>query len=349
MAKETKQSLGGQKRAESLTDKQRKRIATKAAKERWREEAKLPKAEYRGEVVIGDIKIPCAVLEDGRRVISETGITKAILGTRSGASIKLKSQANKDGALLPVFLAPPRLKPIITSELGDEPLEPIVYKDGRRKVVGYGAEILPTVCDIWLKAREAGVLQKQQLPKAMKAEILMRGLARVGVIALVDEATGYQAVRDRQALQKILEDFIAKELQPWVKTFPDEFYEQLYRLRGWKYRPLNTSRPGVVAHYTVNLIYERLAPGVLDELKKKAPKNIKGRRKARLHQGLTPEIGHPKLREHISNVLVLLRVNEDWNSFMEMMDKALPKYCDGKQLRMFTKPTGVTDDDIIDV
>ena len=223
MTEETKQSLGGQKRAESLTDEQRKKIASNAAKVRWKEEAKLPKAEYRGEVVIGDIKIPCAVLDNGKRVISETGITKAILGTRSGASRKLKSEANKDGALLPVFWAPQRLKPIVSSELGGKPLEQIIYKDGNRKVVGYGAEILPTVCDIWLKAREAGVLQKQQLPKAMKAEVLMRGLARVGVIALIDEATGYQATRDRQALQKILEDFIAKELQPWVKTFPDEF------------------------------------------------------------------------------------------------------------------------------
>ena len=126
------------------------------------------------------------------------------------------------------------------------------------------------------------------------------------------------------------------------------FYEQLYRLRRWKYRPLNTNRPGVVAYYTVNLIYERLAPGVLDELKKKAPRNAKGQRKTRLHQGLTPTIGHPKLREHISNVLVLLRVNNDWDAFMKMMDKALPKYCDGKQLRFFSKPTGVNDDAVLD-
>jgi hypothetical protein len=343
MPKETKQSIGGQKRAESLTSDQRSKIASMAAQARWKEESKLPKAEFRGEVIIGDIKIPCAVLDNGKRVISETGITKAILGTRSGASIKLKSEANKDGSLLPIFLAPPRLKDIVNSELGCEPIEQIIYKDGNRKVVGYGAEILPIVCDIWLKAREAGLLQKQQLPKAMKAEILMRGLARVGVIALVDEATGYQAIRDRQALQKILESFIAKELQPWVKTFPDEFYEQLFRLRGWEYKPLNTSRPGVVAHYTVNLIYERLAPGVLDELKKKAPKSSDGRIKTRLHQGLTADIGHPKLREHISNVLVLLRVNDNWDTFMKMMDRALPKYCDGKQFRLFTKPTGVSD------
>ena len=197
---------------------------------------------------------------------------------------------------------------------------------------------MPKICEVWLKAREEGALKTGQLGIAAKAEILMRGLAHIGIIALVDEATGYQAVRSRQALQEILEQFIAKDLQPWTKTFPDEFYENLFRLRGWQYKPLNARRPGVVAAYTVNLIYERLAPGVLEELRKKTPKKVKGRRTHKLFQNLTPDIGHPKLKEHISNVLVLQKVNDDWKTFMKMMDRALPKFCDGKQLRLFTSP-----------
>ena len=331
MIVKNKQSLGGTKRAESLTDEQRKEIASGAAKAKWKEEAGLPKAEYRGEITIGDIRIPCAVLNNGQRVITEHGITKAI-GSRSGASKRLKKASGSNGALLPIFLAPSQLKTFVSNELLDGPLKVITYKDGRRKVIGYKAEILPAVCDVWLRARQAGELQKQQLPRALKAEILMRGLAHIGVIALVDEATGYQEIRDRKALQQILEQLKAKELQPWVKTFPDEYYENMFRLRGWSYKPLDKtkSRPSVVGTYTNNLIYERLAPGVLEELKKVTPRTASGKRKHKYFQNLTPETGHPKLKEHISNVVVLMRVNNDWDSFIEMVDKALPKYMDGR-------------------
>ena len=336
MTQETKQSLGGRKRAESLTQRQRKEIASKAAMARWEEDSSLPKAEYKGEIVIGDLHIPCAVLDNGKRVVSENGITNALLGSRSGASKRLKKASQADGgAPLPLFLAPGQLKPFISKELINGPLKHVVYKEGRKKVLGYGAEILPSVCDVWLKARGAGALQKQQKQKAVKAEILMRGLAHIGVIALVDEATGYQDFRTRKALQEILEKFIAKELHPWVKTFPDDYYENLFRLKGWNYKPLDTSRPGVVGKYTNNLIYERLAPGVLEELQRITPRNGSGRRKHKYFQKLTPETGHPKLKEHISNIVVLMRVNDDWRTFMDMADKALPKYMDGRQLRLF--------------
>jgi len=339
MALETKQSLGGKRRAESLTKKQRKEIASNAAKARWAEDSVLPKAEYRGEITIGELSIPCAVLNNGKRVISENGITNALLGSRSGASKRIKKASQANGAPLPLFLAPGQLKPFISDELANGALKQIVYRDGRKKVVGYSAKILPAVCDVWLKARAAGKLLSQQNQKALKAEILMRGLAHIGVIALVDEATGYQNYRDREALQKILEEFIVKELQPWVKTFPDEYYENLFRLKSWNYKPLDTSRPGVVGRYTNNLIYDRLAPGVLEELQRLTPKNDNGRRKHKYFQKLTPEKGHPRLREHISNIVVLMKVNDDWEAFLSMVDKALPKYMDGRQFRLFA-PSG---------
>jgi len=63
--------------------------------------------------------------------------------------------------------------------------------------------------------------------------MLLRGFAEVGVIALVDEATGYQRIREEKALATILEKYMARELQPWTRTFPYEFYELIYRLRKW--------------------------------------------------------------------------------------------------------------------
>jgi len=331
MEDHSKQSAGGKKRAENLTAERRREIASKASKKRWEVVADLPRADYRGDITIGEYRIPCAVLEDGTRVISERGV-RGVLGTSGGNSFARKKESAEGGADLPVFLSQKQLIPHFNSVFEAEPFEIIKYNSGNSTMQGFKADILPKICDVWLKAREAGDLQKNQLGVAAKAELLMRGLAHIGIIALVDEATGYQYDRDKKALQAILENFIAKELQPWTKTFPDEFYENLFRLRGWTYKPLSTSRPGVVAYYTVNLVYERLAPGVLEELRNKTPKS------ARLHQSLTHEIGHPKLKEHISNVMVLQRVCDDWETFMKMIDKALPKFADGKQMRLFTGP-----------
>ena len=157
----------------------------------------VPKVTHTGEIEIGNIKIPCAVLEDGTRVLSENGITNALLGSRSRYSKRRTIASKAKGAPLPLFLAPERLKPFISKELVDGPLTPLNYIQNSRRVTGFDAEVLPGICDVWLQARDAGALQTQQLDKAKKAEILMRGLAHIGITALVDEATGYQEIRDR--------------------------------------------------------------------------------------------------------------------------------------------------------
>jgi len=199
---------------------------------------------------------------------------------------------------------------------------------------GMPATLLPEICDVWLKARDENVLTESQKNTAKKADILMRGLAHVGIIALVDEATGYQNVRARQALEKILEQFIAKELMPWTKTFPDAFYKDVFRLRGWNYLTLaeKGKRPSVVGKYTNNIVYERLAPGVLAELKSKNPVNDKGNRKDRHHQWLTKDIGHPKLKEHIVAVMALMRASTSWDGFMRLLERAYPKLGNNLQL-----------------
>lgn len=122
-----------------------------------------------------------------------------------------KKQQEAEGSPIPVFLAPTNLKPFIPTELDSGPLAPIIYQDKGRTVYGFEATLLPAVCDIWLRAHEANALQKQQLDKAQNAEILMRGLAHVGIIALIDEATGYQAERTRDALQELLAIYLSEK------------------------------------------------------------------------------------------------------------------------------------------
>jgi len=333
---------GGKARAEALTPEQRKEIAREAATARWSrkkehpEEQDIPEAINSGVLTIGDMSIPCAVikvLKDGEpvptRVLSEHGITNALLGSRSGASKRRKRALQEQGAPLSLFLAPERLSTFISDELMNGPLKPIVYRVGNSIEVGFDAQILPAVCDIWLKARDAGKLQDQQRDKAKKAEILMRGLAHVGIVALIDEATGYQAIRPQDALEAYLALIIRKELAVWAKKFPDEFYINIYKLKGWIWPGMQKNRFSVVAHYTRDLVYERLAPGLLEELERRSPKDEKGYRKNKLHDWLTDDIGNPLLAQHLYTLMKFQQfatVNGyTWSKYVKMVDQVMPK------------------------
>jgi P63C domain len=195
--------------------------------------------------------------------------------------------------------------------------------------VGYLAELLPRACNAIMEAGDTVPLRANQRHIYERTKILVRGLAMVGITALVDEATGYQEVRPRDALQLYLEKIIRKELAAWVKTFPDEFYENIYKLKGWMWPGMSKNRYSVVAHYTNDLVYERLGPGIRHELERKNPKNEKGRRSARNTQWFTAEIGHPMLAQHLYSLVMFQRLaiaqGYGWNRFVKMVDKVHPK------------------------
>lgn len=288
-------------------------------------------ATHRGTLRIGSVSIPCAVLRDGTRILSENGIANA-LGGRSGAAKRMKTAAAEVGAHIPVFLAAKSLSGYVTSELASGPLKPISYISGDTEVVGYQAEALPEICNIWLQARQDGVLNDQQADRAQAAEIVMRGLANLGVIALIDEATGYQDTRDRDALQAILDKYLQKEFAAWAKRFPDAFYREIFRLRGWSWNAMSVARPGVVGRYTNDIVYERLAPGILEELQRLNPTHEEGGRARKHHQHLTDDIGHPALAQHLHAVIGLMRASATWDQFKSLLDRAFPKK--GTQLEL---------------
>lgn len=331
-----KKKAGGLARAESLSPERRKEISAAAIKARWDNEKlreTLPHVILkRNDLKLADVTIPCAIIEgvDGSepiRVLTETGIYSSIFGLRSGGATRLKRESIEAGAPIPVFLTSERLKPFILKDnISSALLKPIQYVDGNRLVTGYDARVLPIICDIWLKAREAGALQKQQMDKAQKAEILMRALAHVGIIALVDEATGFQNIRAKDALAKILEAFVAKELQPYVKRFPPEFYEEIFRLRGLNYPSETVKRPQYFGHITNDIVYRRIAPGVWKELKDKAVKDEKGRLKNKLFQNLTQDVGDPRLQKIITQVVTVMQLSSKWDDFKIKLDKIVPPY-----------------------
>ena len=256
-----------------------------------------------------------------------------------GRSPRPAGRTKDDDEQLPAFLVAKNLKPYITEELR-ESSKPIIFHpkpadndEGRTpgiKAYGYKVELLPLVCRVYLDARDNNALmpgqQHGQKRIAARCDILVRGLATVGIVALVDEATGYQAHRPQDALAKILEQFISKELAKWAKVFPDEFYEQMFRLRGWRYTPGLTHRPIHAARLTNDLVYSRLAPMVLEELQAITPKDSKGRRKHKYHQRLTEDVGNPRLREHLASIIVLMRATTRWATFYAMLNRALPRF-----------------------
>lgn len=224
---------GGAARAAKMTPEERSESASKAAKAKV-EKSKLPKATHGGEdhpLTIGEIEIPCYVLEDGRRVLAQRGMVSALGMSRGGSS-------KGGGDRLAIFISGKALEPFIGEELKAVINSPIQFKTPLGMVANaYDAQILADVCEAVLTARSEKRLQKQQEHIAHQCEVLMRGFARVGIIALIDEATGYQKDRAKNALAEILEKFVAKELQPWVKTFPTDYYEQLFRLYNLPFPP----------------------------------------------------------------------------------------------------------------
>ncbi|MBU4609173.1 P63C domain-containing protein [Achromobacter sp. GG226] len=323
-------AAGGAARAQKLTPERRSEIAKNAAAAR-KLIAATPMADYVGNLTLGSIDIPCAVLPDGTRLISQGGVTGAFGPVTGGWQLRRKME-NEDSGGLPPFLVAASLNPFISEELRTMVTTPKMYRDPRGGPlrIGFEASSLPMICDVWLKAREAGALSKPQLAVAARAEILMRGLAHVGIIALVDEATGFQRDRERDALAKILESFVAKELQPYVKTFPPEYYEELFRLRRLDYPASNPRfRPQYFGMLTNDIVYERLAPGLLEELKRQASKDEK---KAHLHRRLTQEIGHPKLREHLASVVTAMKLSDDYPDFISKLNRLHPRFGDTQSL-----------------
>ena len=282
---------------------------------------KILKAIHEGNLTIGEISIPCSVLEGGVRVLSRRGVNVALGGSIGGL---VKSEDN-GGRNLPRILGTKYVKPYVSSELmaGAKNAYEFHPLHGGRTAFGYEATLLPLICETIIDADKAGVIKNKEAVKL--AETLLRGFARVGIIALVDEATGYQEIRDKLALQAILDKYLRKEFAAWAKRFPDEFYQQLFRLRGWQWRGMKVNRPSVVGHYTRDLIYQRLAPGVVEELELRNPTDEKGNRRTKHHQWLTEEVGHPALAQHLYATMGFMRASTSWDQFYRLMQRSFPK------------------------
>jgi hypothetical protein len=227
---------------------------------------------------------------------------------------------------LPAFLAAGSLKPFISDDLAVRLVSPIQYrpKHGGRTGFGYDAMLLPAICEVILDADKADKLKSNQKQLAHMAEILHRGFARVGVIALVDEATGYQEDRARDELSRILEAYVSEQYRPWIRRFPEEFFRQVYRLYRWPYRPGNAKRTPFIGKLINKYVYEPMPEGVLEKLQEVNPVTESGWR-ARKHSQHLADTGNVHLDRQITSVVTLMRISDTKEEMEHNFAKAFDK------------------------
>jgi len=195
---------------------------------------------FRGTVAIGDMKIECHVLSDERRVFTQREVVRAISGGRESGNLGRYLDRN----------------PLYSNQFSAGPTVDFKVPGSPTIANGYEATLLIEICELYLEARRQKKLKASQQKLAFQSEIILRSCAKVGIIALIDEATGYQQVRKKRALQIKLQAFIAEDMQDWARMFPAEFWHELARLEGIHYSPRN--RPLRWGKYVMAFVYDAI-------------------------------------------------------------------------------------------
>lgn len=275
-------------------------------------------ATHLGILPIGGLQLECYVLEDGRRVFHKRGMAKALGLKSEGGNAFMKTLSRKGlGSEIDEKLWENIDNPIIFKSLGSDPAH------------GYEAEVLVDVCKAVLRANSAGKLTKSQETIANQSTVIINALAKVGIIALIDEATGYQSERSPDALRLLVDAYIEKEMREWEKEFPDDYYITLNKVYGsdpYVTRALGSvviNKPQHFGNFTNRFVYGPLENGeALKELQRLNPQvGVKGSRKQRFHQYLKKGYGLEKLREQRQEVLTMLKLSDNIDDFKRLYEK----------------------------
>ena len=336
-------SKGGKARKAKLTPEERTASAKNAANHRWGTQnggngeqttlqGRIPTALYEGTLEIGDIKLSCANLDDGTRVLSETQVASRLGRGIGGKTRRLAHPHNSDAPPMPAFLSGRTLEPFVSASLRISlayPKEYLTQTKARR--YGVDATLLNEICSVWIEASQKGALQKSQEPIADRARILLKGMANVGITLLVDAATGYDKVRGQEEIKRIVQFYISEELLPWSRTFPEEYYRQAFRLLGWTFDSTTTKRGRALMKWTEMYVYDKLPPGVYNEIKHKNPANEKGKRRYKNFQWLSGDIGNEHLKKQVIETTTIMKLSRNKRHFKKNFALAFPLR-DGSEL-----------------
>lgn len=277
-----------------------------------------PKATHYGIWILNkdkDIKIECYVMDTKERVLSLRGAARTIGLVGNGSQALAR---NLNAQWIAPYLSDGLKEWLEKANRNELP----IYRGIRGKFMPFEASLFVDLCKAYVDAMHDHALQtEKQEQTARRLYAIMTAFAKTGLIAVIDEVTGYQADRDRDEMQKVLEKYISAELLPWAKRFPDEFYKQMFRLKGWEYK--GKAKTPYAGKLTNKYIYEYLPKGVLEELQKETPKSDTGNRKNRFHQHLSEETGLPNLDKQLQQTIALMKASDSWEEFDHLFKKAM--------------------------
>ena len=312
---------GGIARANVLTSERRSEIARKAIAVRWAKAGKpatsnapqeeeisaateLPFSMFRGKLTIGDVEMECHVLNDLRRVLTQREMVRVL------------SPAGRESGNLAGYFQ--------SKAFADKPLSlgaviPFKVPGTQYVANGYEATTLIEICNRYLEARDAGLLRGTQKKLAIQADIVIRSCAKVGIIALIDEATGYDKFKKKQEYQLKLQAFIADELQEWALMFPDEFWFELARLEGIHYSP--RARPLRWGKYVMMFVYDTIDADIGRELRKKNPDP----HYLQNHHQWLKKFGREKVHDQITKVVTIMKLCDSMDEFRQKFSRLFNK------------------------
>ena len=282
---------------------------------------KSPFAKYSGELILGQKSVDCYVLDTEERVISIRATVRAI--------------SNDDRGEIARYITAKPIVPYINAESIVSGMVEFTIPGIPTKAKGITAETFLDICSAYVAALSSGAdLTEKQQSTAINCSILLSACAKTGLIALIDEATGYQYVRQSDALQVKIRAFISDELREWEKTFPDELWEEFGRLTGWA-GSLH-QRPKYWGKLVLELIYDALDPDVAEYLKENKPTPRHGQN---YHQWFTSDYGIKKLVTHIHQITGIAKT---CNTMDELRHKVALYYKkDPLQLAIGDNPTEI--------
>jgi P63C domain len=312
---------GGRARANVLTAEERSAIARRAVETRWAKAGKpvkpkiqappakgqvkseLPYSMFPGELPLGPVKIECHVLSNGQRVLSQGQAVRLLTG-------------GTDSSNLGRYLE--RL-PLYRKGMLDGRTVRFRIPNNPTVATGVEATLLIEICEMYLDTRAQDKLHPSQEGIARTAEIIVRACAKVGIIALVDEATGYQEIRAKNALQVKLQAFIAEDLQEWALMFPSEFWIELARLEDIRYSP--RSRPLRWGKYVMAFVYDAVDPDVGKALREKNPNP----RYLKNHHQWLKEFGRERVHDQLQRVIAVMKSCDSMPEFRHRFQKVFSR------------------------
>lgn len=266
---------------------------------------------------IGDVELDVFVLDSKQRLISKKAMANSLNLKSEGGNAFMRTMSRKG------------INSVLSDKLRKMIKEPISFYTLRGELAdGYQAETLIEVCDALIEAKNQNKLAPSQAFLAIQAEIIFRSAAKIGIVALVDEATGYQD-KTRDEYRRLFDQFVRQEFTQWEKEFPDKFFDMIYRLYGLKREAPDSSRhPQFFGHFIRKYVYYALANSngaILEQLEERNPVVYdSGGRKRKFFQYLTEEVGVPAFRQHLWQVVGIGESVRDRIHFERSFYRAFP-------------------------